>query len=118
MAKTGVTIYHNPRCGKSRQTLARIQEAGIEPAVVHYLEDPPSKATIKGLLKLLKLAPIDLIRRKEDVAKTLEIGKKDYSDAALIDLMAKHPILIERPIVVRGNRAVLGRPPENVDALL
>ncbi len=118
MAKTAVTIYHNPRCGKSRQTLARIKDAGIEPKIVLYLEDPPSKAKLKELLNLLKLAPIDLIRKKEEVAKKLGIGKKDHTDAALIDLMVRHPILIERPIVVKGTRAVLGRPPENVDAFL
>jgi len=118
MAKAAVTIYHNPRCGKSRQTLARIQEAGIEPTVVLYLETPPSKAKLKEVLGLLKLGPMDVIRKKESVAKELGIGKKAYSDAALIELMVKHPILIERPIVVKGKKAVLGRPPENVDALL
>ncbi len=118
MAKAAVTIYHNPRCSKSRQTLARIQDAGIEPAIVLYLEKPPSTAQLKEVLGLLKLGPMDLIRKKEEVAKTLGIGKKGYSDAALIDLMIKHPVLIERPIVVKGKKAILGRPPENVDALL
>ena len=76
MAKSGVTIYHHPRCGKSRQTLARIEAAGVAPNVVLYLEDPPSKARLKELLKLLKLSPIDLIRKKEPVARELGIGQK------------------------------------------
>ena len=118
MAKSKITIYHNPRCTKSRQTLKRIEAAGIEPDVVLYLEKPPNKTRLAELLKMLGLAPIELIRRKEKVAKELGIGKKDYTDKQLIDLMCKNPVLIERPIVVKGKRAVLGRPPENVDALL
>ncbi len=115
---SAVTIYHNPRCGKSRAALKLIEEAGIEPKVVRYLEEPPDAATLGRLLKLLGMKPIELIRTGEPVAKELDIGKRPYTDKQLIDLMAKHPILIERPIVVCGSRAVLGRPPERVKELL
>jgi arsenate reductase len=109
-----VTIYHNPRCSKSRQTLQLLQEKGIEPAVTLYLEAPPDAATVKDLLaKLGFKSARELMRTKEAVYK--ERGLKDVTDeAALIQAMADHPILIERPIVVAGDKARLGRPPEAV----
>jgi arsenate reductase len=109
-----VTIYHNPRCSKSRQTLQLLQEKGIEPAVTLYLETPPDAATVKDLLaKLGFKGARELMRTKEAVYK--ERGLKDVTDeAALIQAMADHPILIERPIVVAGDKARLGRPPEAV----
>jgi len=110
-------IYHNPRCGKSRQTLALLQEHGIEPEVVRYLETPPSAADVLGLLKKLDCAPVDLLRRKEKPFKELGLSK-DSSAAQVAEAIASHPILLERPVVVRGRKAVIGRPPENIEQLL
>lgn len=113
-----ITIYHNPRCSKSRQTLALLQERGIEPAVVPYLEQPPDPATLKTLLTALELSPRQLMRRGESRYKELSLDDPDLSDDALIQAMSDNPILIERPIVVTGKGAALGRPPENVLKLL
>jgi arsenate reductase (glutaredoxin) len=114
---SAVTIYHNPRCSKSRNTLALLQENGIEPDVVLYLETSPDAGEIKSLLKKLGITAAELVRRGEDDYKASGLGK-DSSEADIIAAMAKHPKLIERPIVVRGSKAVLGRPPENVLALI
>jgi arsenate reductase len=107
-----VTIYHNPRCGKSRQTLELLRTRGIEPRIVEYLKTPPDEAELRRLLKLLGLTPRQLLRKKE--AAEVGLGAAGLDDAALIAGMAKHPIAIERPIVVNGTRAALGRPPEAV----
>jgi arsenate reductase (glutaredoxin) len=112
-----LTIYHNPKCSKSRQTLALLQESGIEPQVVEYLKTPPTAAELKSILEKLGMKPEQLVRKGEDVYKSLYAGKT-LTDAQWIEAMVKHPILIERPVVVSGNRAVLGRPPENVVQLL
>lgn len=109
-----VTIYHNPRCSKSRQTLALLQEKGINPAIVEYLDTPPDAATLKGLLDKLGLAPRDLMRRKEAAYKENGLADAALGDDALIAAMVANPILIERPIVVNGAKAALGRPPEQV----
>jgi arsenate reductase (glutaredoxin) len=111
------TIYHNPRCSKSRNTLKLLQENGIEPEIVLYLETPPNGSEIKALLKKLGIKAAGLVRRGEDDYKVSGLGK-DSSDTELVAAMAQYPKLIERPIVVRGNKAVLGRPPENVLALV
>lgn len=108
------TIYHNPRCSKSRQTLAILEEKGITPTVVKYLESPPDSATLKHVLKMLGIGPRELLRKGEDAYKDNNLSNPKLSDAELIDCMLRHPTLIERPIVVRGDKAVLGRPPENV----
>jgi arsenate reductase len=113
-----VTIYHNPRCSKSRQTLALLQDRGIEPKVVEYLTDTPDAATLDGLLKKLKLEPRDLMRRKEAPYQELDLDDPGLSRQALIAAMVEHPILIERPIVVKGAKAALGRPPEKVLEIL
>lgn len=109
-----VTIYHNPRCSKSRQTLALLEEKGLAPTVVRYLETPPDAAEIRRILDLLGLdSARGMMRTGEAVYK--ELGLKDETDeAALIQAMADHPILIERPIVLSGDKAKLGRPPEAV----
>lgn len=109
------TIYHNPRCTKSRQTLALLREHGVEPDVVEYLKTPPDAATLKKLLKKLGLAPRDVIRKKE--YRALGLPETDDADE-LIERIAAHPEILERPIVVRGNQARLGRPPENVLEIL
>ncbi|MGV1014804.1 MAG: arsenate reductase (glutaredoxin) [Methyloceanibacter sp.] len=113
-----VTIYHNPRCSKSRQTLALLEAKGIAPKIVEYLKTPPSAAELKRIVKKLGLKPRDLLRRGEP--RYAELGLKDsnLSDEALIALMVKNPILIERPIVVSGDKAVIGRPPERVLTIL
>ncbi len=112
------TIYHNPRCSKSRQTLSLIQEQGIEPEIVLYLETPPSAETIATLLNKLGIPARQLLRRGEQEYKDLNLADTSVSEQQLIDAMANHPKLIERPIVVNGQRAVLGRPPESVLEIL
>jgi len=113
-----VTIYHNPRCSKSRQTLALLQDRGIEPKVVEYLTDTPDAATLDVLLKRLKMEPRELMRRKEAPYQELSLDDPGLSRDALIAAMVDHPILIERPIVVKGAKVALGRPPENVLEIL
>lgn len=107
------TIYHNPRCGKSRETLALLREHGIEPQVIEYLQQPPTKAQLKSIVAKLGIKPEALLRKGEEIYKTKYAGRT-LSDAQWIDAMVNDPILIERPIVVSGERAVLGRPPQNV----
>ena len=109
-----VTIYHNPRCSKSRQTLELLKDRGISPKVVRYLDTPPDAATIAGLLDMLGLEPRDLMRRKEAPYGELGLADGSVSRADLIRAMADNPILIERPIVVSGAKAAIGRPPESV----
>ena len=112
-----ITIYHNPRCSKSRATLALLQENGIEPEVVLYLDQSPSASELQDLLNKLNMTAGQLVRRGEDDYETAGLNTQ-VEDAAILAAMAVHPKLIERPIVVKGDRAVLGRPPENVLALL
>ncbi len=113
-----VTIYHNPKCSKSRETLALLQNKGITPQIVEYLKTPPDAATLKQIIKWLGIVPRDLMRRKEEPYKTLGLDDPKLSNDALIAAMVAHPILIERPIVVAHGKAALGRPPENVLAIL
>lgn len=113
-----VTIYHNPRCSKSRQTLALIEENGIKPTVIRYLETPPNESELKELIHALGISARDLLRKGEDEYKTQGLNNTSLNENELIKTMSKHPKLIERPIVTKGKKAVLGRPPENVLALL
>ena len=113
-----VTIYHNPRCSKSRQTLALLEENGIQPDVVLYLDTPPDEATLKGLLSKLAITPRDLLRKGEQDYKDNNLRNPELSDQALIQAMINYPKLIERPIVVNGNKARIGRPPEAVLGIL
>ncbi len=112
------TIYHNPRCSKSRQTLALLEQNGVSPRVVLYLQDPPTAAELKKLAKALSKKPREFIRSGEEAYKTLGLSDPNLNDNQLFDAMAAHPKLIERPIVVKGSRAILGRPPETVLELL
>ncbi len=112
------TIYHNPRCSKSRQTLALLEERNIPCDVVLYLETPPDEKTLKSLLKKLGITARDLLRKGEDEYKALKLDNAALSEAALISAMCKHPKLIERPIVVNGKQAIIGRPPEKVLEIL
>lgn len=112
-----ITLYHNPRCSKSRTTLALLQEHGIEPDIVLYLENPPKEPEIRSLLKKLGIEASELVRSKEADFKAAGLSRES-TGKELVAAMARYPKLIERPIAVRGDRAVLGRPPENVLALL
>lgn len=113
-----VTIYHNPRCSKSRQALALLQDKGIEPEIVEYLKHPPDAETITRLLDMLELEPRELMRRKENEYKENDLDNPDLTREQLIAALVAHPKLIERPIVVQNNRAALGRPPEAVLTIL
>ncbi len=115
---TDLRIYHNPRCSKSRQTLALIEQAGVKPEIILYLETPPSQQELEGLLQKLGITPRQLLRKSEEAYKENKLSNMALSDDDLIAAMLKFPKLIERPIVVKGNKAVLGRPPENVKDLL
>ncbi len=105
-------IWHNPRCSKSRQTLALLKENGIEPEVILYKDTPPSAADIRAVLEALGKAPIELIRQKDAAFKALGLSGAD--DETLIKAMAAHPAIIERPVVRHQGKAALGRPPEDV----
>jgi arsenate reductase len=111
-----VTIYHNPRCSKSRQTLALIQEAGIEPEVVEYLKTGWTRPQLETLFAQAGVTARDALRVKQDPAP--ELGLKDADEDTILNAMVAHPVLVERPIVVRGNQARICRPPELVQALL
>ena len=108
------TIYHNPRCSKSSATLALLEEHGADPLIVDYLKAPPSAVELQAILKKLKLKPRDLMRKGEDAYKALGLDNEKLSDEKLVQAMAENPILIERPIVVAGAKAKIGRPPESV----
>ena len=107
-----ITIYHNPRCSKSRQTLALLEERGASPSIIQYLETPPSADELRAIITMLGISARDLMRKKD----AAEAGLDDpaLTDDALIRAMVEHPIVIERPIVVAGNKAAIGRPPESV----
>jgi arsenate reductase len=113
-----VTIYHNPSCATSRKVLGWIREAGFEPKIVPYVKEPPTKAELVDLLARMKLAPREVLRRRGTPYDELELADPNLSDDALIDAMVKHPILIERPIVVTDHGVALCRPPEKVHDLL
>ena len=112
------TIYHNPRCSKSRQTLSIIKEKGINPNIILYLERPPSIEALSKIINLLKIKPRDLLRKSEEEYKSLNLKNRDIDDSKIISYMSKHPKLIERPIVLSDDQAIIGRPPENVLILI
>jgi arsenate reductase len=106
-----VTIYHNPRCSKSRQTLQLLQDNGVDPVIVEYLNNPPSAVDLSAVLNKLDKGPRDILRAKEAAEEGIS---KDLDGEALINAIAKHPRAMERPIVVNGDKAAIGRPPESV----
>ena len=110
----GITIYHNPRCSKSRQALQLLRDKGIEPVIVQYLKTPPDKSTLKQLLGMLDMRPRQLMRTKEKEYKELGLDDDSLGDEQLIEAMVEHPRLMERPVVVNGDKAAVGRPPEKV----
>ncbi|MAD46410.1 MAG: arsenate reductase (glutaredoxin) [Oceanospirillaceae bacterium] len=113
-----IQIYHNPRCSKSRQTLALLQEKGVEPRVIEYLKDTPSATELKSVINKLGISPRELLRSKEAEYKEAGLDDASLSDDAVIRAMVQYPKLIERPIVVNGDQARIGRPPEQVLEIL
>ena len=111
-------IWHNPRCSKSRQTLALIQEQGLKPTIIKYLESPPSVDMLTEAVALLGIEPRQLLRRGESEYKELELANPDLTDQEIIQAMSTHPRLIERPIVFHDGKAAIGRPPESVLGIL
>ena len=112
------TIWHNPRCSKSRQTLKLLQDQGVEPSIRLYLQDAPNAAEISQVVERLGVEPRALMRRKETLYKELNLKNDTLTAAQLVDAMAEHPALIERPIVLNAEKAAVGRPPENILKLL
>ena len=112
------TIYHNPRCSKSRQTLAILEEQAVELEIIEYLKTPPSQQELQDILNKLGISPIELMRKGETVFKELQLADKSDDETALIDAMVNKPILIERPIVLANGKAKIGRPPESVLEIL
>lgn len=113
-----VTIWHNPRCSKSRQTLDLLKRKGVEPKIREYLKEPPNKAEVEKLLDQVGGDPKDLIRDGEAEFKALKRGKADLSRTDIVKAIVAHPVLLQRPVVVKGARAAIGRPPEAVLAVL
>ncbi len=109
-----LTIYHNPRCSKSRQALQLLHDNGIEPKIIEFLKIPPDKRTLERLLEMLNMGPKELMRRKEKEYTISGLSNPDLSEDEVIEAMVEHPKLIERPVVVSGNKAVRGRPPAQV----
>jgi len=115
---TNYTIYHNPRCSKSRQTLSVLEEHDIQPTIITYMDTPPNAVELKQLIEKLGILPRQLLRKGEQAYKDLGLKDTSLSDQDLIDAMSKEPRLIERPIVVKGDKAIIGRPPETVLELI
>ncbi|MDO9460200.1 MAG: arsenate reductase (glutaredoxin) [Alphaproteobacteria bacterium] len=113
-----VKIYHNPRCTKSRQTLALLQERGIKPQIIEYLQTPPSVKELEEILQMLGMNPRDLMRKSESLYKDQELDRERLTHGELVHAMVRSPVLIERPIVVANGKAAIGRPPEKVLAIL
>lgn len=113
-----LTIYHNPRCSKSREALALLEASGNPVTIIRYLETPPDAATLENLVRQLGLSPRDLLRSKEEEYEELGLCNPALTDKDIISILANHPRLMERPIVVRDNQAVIARPPERVKELL
>jgi arsenate reductase len=111
------TIYHNPRCSKSRAALAILTGHGIDPVVIEYLKTPPTSSDLRSILDKLGMRPAQLVRKSEDLYKA-KFSNRTMNDEEWLKALVKHPVLIERPIVIRGNRAIIGRPPEKVEELL
>jgi arsenate reductase len=113
-----ITIYHNPKCATSRAALKLLQDRGFEPRIIEYLKTPPGKAELARLTGMLGIRPRALLRTREPEYKAAKLGNPKLSDSAILAAMVKYPKLIERPIVVKGKKAALGRPPENVLKIL
>jgi arsenate reductase len=115
---TDLTLYHNPRCSKSRAALQLLEDRGLTPSIVRYLETPPAVEQLQTLLRQLGITPRELLRSGEEAYQQLGLANPALSDTQLIEAMSQHPKLIERPILIAGDRAVVGRPPEKILELL
>ncbi|MBT8146759.1 MAG: arsenate reductase (glutaredoxin) [Gammaproteobacteria bacterium] len=115
---TDVTLYHNPRCSKSRAVLALLEENDISPEIIYYLDNPPDAKQLKALLKKLDMNVRDILRRSEQEYENLGLDDESLAEEIVLDLLIKHPKLLQRPIVVAGDQAIIGRPPENVLPLI
>lgn len=113
-----VALYHNPRCSKSRQALALLRERGIAPRIIEYLKTPPDADELRGLLDALGMRPSELLRRREPVCREAKLNTGDVTEEQIFTALCRHPILIERPIIVANGRAVIGRPAENILSIL
>ena len=112
------TIFHNPRCSKSRQTLQILKDNECDTEIILYLKTPLDQSVLEGVIKKISLSPRELLRKGEQEFKDNDLKNKNLYDHEIIEFMVKHPKLIERPIVIKGNKAILGRPPENVLELI
>ena len=109
-----ISIFHNPRCSKSRQTLALLEQQNIQPEIIEYLKAPPTTAQLSDIIHMLNIEPRALLRKGEALYKELDLANLSLSNEQLINIMCKHPKLIERPIVINNGKAKIGRPPESV----
>ena len=115
---TMTVIYHNPRCSKSRATLELLNQNGVKPEIVPYLDNPPDATTLTAITKMLSCSIFDIIRKGEAIYTELDLSNQQISEQEMIDIVVDNPKLLERPIVVNGDRAAVGRPPENVLGIL
>ena len=115
---TEVIIYHNPRCSKSRQTLNLLEQQGIAPKIINYLQTPPSTAELTEILSRLQAAPRDIMRQQEAPYQEADLGQTDLTEQQLLQAIVDHPILLQRPIVIAKDKAAIGRPPEAVLEIL
>lgn len=115
---SNISIYHNPRCSKSRAALALLEENDINPEIILYLDNPPTAEELQALLQKLGMGIRDILRRSEPEFEEFGLGDDSLSEEIVFDIVCRHPRLIERPIVVKGDRAIIGRPPENVLQLI
>lgn len=113
-----IKIYHNPNCSKSRASLALLEENDIKPEIIYYLETPPTSDELKQLLQKLNMGIRDILRKSEDEYDELGLDDESLSDEIIFEFVVEHPKLLQRPIVVKGDRAIIGRPPENVLSLI
>ena len=116
--RANIVVWHNPKCTKSRQALALLEARGIEPTVIRYLDEPPRATEIERVLRLLGIEPRALMRKGEPPYRELRLDDASKTREELVRAMAEHPILIERPVVIRGSRATIGRPTEKIEELL
>lgn len=118
MSDEKLTIYHNPRCSKSRETLQLLEDHGQTPDIIDYLDDPPSKQELQRIIAMLGVLPRDLLRTTEQVYKDAELDDDSISDDEIIETICEYPDLLQRPIVIYGDKAVLGRPPTRIFELI
>jgi len=114
MSNDKIVIYHNPRCSKSRETLQILEDHSVAAQIIEYLEDPPTAQELKRIIDMLGVPARDLLRRTEEVYKEADLDDNNLGDDEIIDAICEYPALLQRPIVIAGNRAIIGRPPSRV----